>query len=92
MCMVIINLLHRCLTTGSRTVSSLLLVDPPGMLGGTGGSAAAGLPELAVNYLHERLQLLAHERAVLAPRAVCRQEGVNLAPDSDSEEGTLYIY
>lgn len=66
-------------------------MDPPGLSGGTGGSAAGGLAELAANYLHERLQLLAHERAVLAPRAACRQEGISLAPDSDSDEGSNFL-
>lgn len=76
----VITLINKAIQRNVRTISSILLIDTPGFQNPSscGSQEGAKLFDLQHNYLQERLQLLFHEKTLVAPRTLYSQELVEI--------------
>ncbi len=76
----VISLINKAITRNVRTISSILLIDTPGFQNPSscGSQDGAKLFDLQHNYLQERLQMLFHEKTLVAPRTLYSQELVEI--------------
>jgi myosin-18 len=67
------------LSSNVRTLSSILLVDPPGFQNPftCGRQGGASFEDLCHNYLQERLQLLFHEKVFTTEQDLYAQENID---------------
>ncbi|KAG1673504.1 Unconventional myosin-XVIIIa [Nymphon striatum] len=74
----LISLMNRCLTSGNRSMSSILLFDCPGLQNPAtcGRVSGASFQELCQNYAQDRLQLLFHENTFVTQQDKYAQENV----------------
>ncbi|XP_046385320.1 unconventional myosin-XVIIIa isoform X4 [Ischnura elegans] len=81
----VVALINRSICTTVHTVSSLLVVDTPGFQNPTSCAKQGGATfhDLCHNYLQERLQLLFHQTALVAPRDRYMQEHIDVAYDDE---------
>lgn len=89
----VISLINKAIQRNVRTISSILLIDTPGFQNPSscGSQEGAKLFDLQHNYLQERLQLLFHEKTLVAPRTLYSQELVEIDKDVfiESDPGPL---
>ncbi|XP_058804262.1 unconventional myosin-XVIIIa isoform X1 [Phymastichus coffea] len=81
-------LVNRSITSPVHTVSSLILCDAPGFQNPAtcGRQTGANFEDLCHNYLQERLQLLFHHTALVAPKDRYVQEGIDIDHEDDMDE------
>ncbi|XP_076684276.1 unconventional myosin-XVIIIa isoform X3 [Andrena cerasifolii] len=81
-------LINRCISSSVHAVSSLLLCDSPGFQNpaSCGRQTGASFEDLCHNYLQERLQLLFHHTALVAPKDRYVQEGIDVDYEDDCDE------
>lgn len=77
------TLINKAICTSQNTVASILLMDAPGFQNpaSCGYQAGASISDLRYNYLQERLQLLFHHTAIVAPQNRYSQELVEINMD-----------
>lgn len=78
-----IALINKSICTSLPTVASILLIDSPGFQNpaSCGYQHGASISDLRFNYLQERLQLLFHHTALVAPQNRYSQELVEINMD-----------
>ncbi|KAJ6636273.1 Unconventional myosin-XVIIIb [Pseudolycoriella hygida] len=83
----VIALINRAIQRNVRTISSILLIDTPGFQNPSscGSQEGAKLFDLQHNYLQERLQLLFHDKTLVAPRTLYSQELVEIDKEAFTE-------
>lgn len=85
--------MNKAIQRNVRTISSILLIDTPGFQNPSscGSQEGAKLFDLQHNYLQERLQLLFHEKTLVAPRTLYSQELVEICKEVfiESDPGSL---
>ncbi|KAK0175999.1 hypothetical protein PV328_000180 [Microctonus aethiopoides] len=76
----IVSLINKSISSSSHTVSSILLCDAPGFQNpaSCGRQTGANFEDLCHNYLQERLQLLFHYTALVAPKNRYAQEAIDV--------------
>lgn len=98
----VVSLINRSLSTNHRTNCSILVVDSPGFQNpaSCGRHSGASFEDLCYNYVQERLQLLFHERTLVAhlhryaqERIECNLEGLRPEgdPDGQSPEAVVEV-
>lgn len=89
----VMSLINKAIQRNVRTISSILLIDTPGFQNPSscGSQDGAKLFDLQHNYLQERLQLLFHEKTLVAPRTLYSQELVEIDKEVfiESDPGPL---
>lgn len=89
----VVALINRQICTSAHTIASIMLIDTPGFQNpaSCGQQVGATLADLRHNYLQERLQMLFHHTALVAPRDRYAQELVEIEMDhpSDCHPGPL---
>lgn len=82
-----VALINKSICTSVHTIASILLIDSPGFQNpaSCGNQAGASLSDLRYNYLQERLQLLFHHTAIVAPQNRYAQELVEINRDDFHE-------
>ncbi|ELT98778.1 hypothetical protein CAPTEDRAFT_191825 [Capitella teleta] len=75
----LLSLINRSLSSNARTLSSILLLDPPGFQNpfSCGRQGGASFEDLCHNYLQERLQLLFHEKVFTSEQDLYAQENID---------------
>lgn len=88
-----VALINKAICTSVHTIASILLIDSPGFQNpaSCGYQTGATLSDLRYNYLQERLQLLFHHTAIVAPQNRYAQELVEISREGlhETEPGQL---
>lgn len=84
-------LINRCISAPVHTVSSLLLMDCPGIQNPVtmNPSQAAGFSDLCHNYLNERLHQLFYQSNIVIPRDRYNQEHIDVLECDEYDDPTV---